>query len=284
MTDTLLSGPAVVASDYDGTFADEHGQVPARLARAVQAARADGIDVVIVTARPPRWLTHLTDIAGGTILAANGAFEFTPDTGKVSVLRAFSPSESRGIADALAGIPGVSLSAETARGFWRDSSYPSNPPAGAVEDPHDPTMTVAPIRDITVEAGKILAVSNVLPPEDFLRLVGAALAGRAELHLSTNSGLAELSPPGVSKASALERWSLARGYTAADVWAVGDMPNDLPMLRWARTGFAVRNAHPDVLAEAHAVAPAHTEAGVASVLEAARRARAMSARVARVEA
>ncbi len=49
--------------------------------------------------------------------------------------------------------------------------------------------------------------------------------------------------------------------------AFGDMPNDLPMLRWAGYGVAVANAHPQVLAAADEITAANDEAGVARVLE-----------------
>ena len=48
--------------------------------------------------------------------------------------------------------------------------------------------------------------------------------------------------------------------------AFGDMPNDLPMLTWAGTSYAVANAHPSVLEAADHVAPANDDDGVASVL------------------
>ena len=56
------------------------------------------------------------------------------------------------------------------------------------------------------------------------------------------------------------------GSTPRDVVAFGDMPNDLPMLAWAGTSYAVANAHPLVLEAAHHVAPANDDDGVASVL------------------
>ena len=53
---------------------------------------------------------------------------------------------------------------------------------------------------------------------------------------------------------------------AADVVAFGDMPNDLPMLAWAGTSYAVANAHPSVLAAADREAPSHDADGVARTL------------------
>jgi hydroxymethylpyrimidine pyrophosphatase-like HAD family hydrolase len=51
------------------------------------------------------------------------------------------------------------------------------------------------------------------------------------------------------------------------VVAFGDMPNDLPMLRFAGRGVAVANAHPEVLAEADEVAPGNDDDGVACIIE-----------------
>jgi hydroxymethylpyrimidine pyrophosphatase-like HAD family hydrolase len=80
-------------------------------------------------------------------------------------------------------------------------------------------------------------------------------------------GLAEIGPPGVTKASSLAEWSARRGILATDVWAFGDMPNDLPMLTWAGVSFAVANAHPDVVAAASHCCASNAEDGVAGVLE-----------------
>jgi hypothetical protein len=48
---------------------------------------------------------------------------------------------------------------------------------------------------------------------------------------------------------------------------IGEMPNDLPMLRWSGSGIAVANAHPEVLAAADAVTRSNDADGVALVLE-----------------
>jgi len=50
------------------------------------------------------------------------------------------------------------------------------------------------------------------------------------------------------------------------VIAFGDMPNDLPMLAWAGTAYAMANAHATVLAAVDHVAPGNDEDGVAAVL------------------
>jgi hydroxymethylpyrimidine pyrophosphatase-like HAD family hydrolase len=56
------------------------------------------------------------------------------------------------------------------------------------------------------------------------------------------------------------------GVAAEDVIAFGDMPNDIAMLSWAGTSYAMADAHPTVIDVADHVAPGHDEDGVAHVL------------------
>jgi hydroxymethylpyrimidine pyrophosphatase-like HAD family hydrolase len=86
-------------------------------------------------------------------------------------------------------------------------------------------------------------------------------------HSSTADTLLEMSAAGVSKGSGLAALCESLGIAADDVLAFGDMPNDLPMLRWAGHSVAVANAHPTVLAAAGEVTASCDEDGVARVLE-----------------
>jgi hypothetical protein len=95
----------------------------------------------------------------------------------------------------------------------------------------------------------------------------SALSARAQVTYSAAGGLAEIGPLGVTKGSVLVEWCRARGIPASAVWAFGDMPNDVPMLAWAGTSFAVANAHPDVHAAASHSCPSNDDDGVACVVE-----------------
>lgn len=266
--------PALVAVDIDGTFVDDEGEIPARNLDAVARAHEDGLDFCLVTARPPRWLTRFRGLSTGAIYAANGAYVLDAATGELLEDRGFTMSEVREVARALDPIPGIAFSAETAEGYVREQAFASAPAAGERDRESDATFT--PLREISCGAGKILAVSNALGTEDFYREVRERIEGLAELHVSTSDGLAELSPLGISKATAIAHACHVREITPAQVWAVGDMPNDLPMLSVAGVGLAVRNAQPELRAHAAALAPANTDAGVAHVIDAALRARALA--------
>lgn len=78
--------------------------------------------------------------------------------------------------------------------------------------------------------------------------------------------MAEISAPGVTKASALARLCDRLGVPPADVVAFGDMPNDIAMLSWAGTSYAMADAHPTAIEVADHVAPPCADEGVAQVV------------------
>lgn len=259
--------PKLLASDLDGTLLDESGLVPAEVSRAIELAKENELEFRIVTARPPRWLHRVRELsAANAILCANGAFVYDPETNQVIENRGFSFELVQEIAERLTGIPGLGMSAELVDGFWRDPNFPSLAPNGESDD--DCLRQIAPLSELTLaqgKVGKLLAVSK-LPSQLFLAEISRRLEGLAVLQLSTATGLAELSPPGIDKASSLACEAEKIGISAANCWSIGDMPNDLPMLNWARVGFAVRNAPDYVQIKANAIAPANSEAAVAKVI------------------
>ena len=103
----------------------------------------------------------------------------------------------------------------------------------------------------------------------------AALAAALNRHIgilgditySTNDGLVEISPVGITKATGVQDVARPLDVAAEDVVAFGDMPNDIPMLRWAGHGVAMGNAHPDAMAAANEVTAANDDDGLARVLE-----------------
>ena len=156
--------------------------------------------------------------------------------------------------------PEASFAVECVSGLVRDPSY--------VEAERFPAGS--PVGDLTElwtePALKLLVKHDAPDPADFRDRVVAAV-GEEAVATWTLDGLVEISAAGVTKATALARVAEELGVPAADVVAFGDMPNDLPMLAWAGTAYAVANAHPDVLAAVSRHTASNDEDGVALVLE-----------------
>jgi Cof subfamily protein (haloacid dehalogenase superfamily) len=256
-----------VATDLDGTLLRSDGLVSERTRDALASVEAAGIDVVLVTARPPRWLGHVAHLVGGhgIVIAGNGAFLY--DVRAQAVIRQ-EPLE-RILVDELVrelreAVPGVVFAGERHCGAVMDPGYAAPRPEGVSAD----ALVVAMEQRDDVPIGKLLAAAGHEDPEVFLARVVEIVGERAQIAFSGATGLAEITAPGVTKAAALVRWTAEREIVPEQVWAFGDMPNDLPMLRWAGRSFAVANAHPQVLAEADTVCRSNDEDGVAEVLEA----------------
>ncbi|MFD1827412.1 HAD-IIB family hydrolase [Mumia zhuanghuii] len=257
---------ALLATDLDGTLLRSDGTLSARTREAIAAAEEAGVPTVFVTARPPRWLDDLAsavgDATGGVALSANGAFVYHVASRTVTEMGTMSPDVLHELGDLLrSAIPGIAFAVERADGMRREErfAYVREAPA---DDSLDDWAQIA-----SRPAGKLLAKLEGSDPDDFHRRVDEVLAGRAELGFSGAIGLAEITARGVTKASGLASWSAEHGYARETVWAVGDMPNDLPMLRWAGRAFAVANAHRDVLASVHEVVATNDEDGVAAILD-----------------
>ncbi|NLJ53559.1 MAG: HAD family phosphatase [Intrasporangiaceae bacterium] len=259
--------PRLIATDLDGTFLRSDGTVSERTVRAWSSLPDLGIETVLVTARPPRWLHDLSHVVGahGIAICGNGAFVYAVERREVIETHCFEQGLLADIiGDLRRAVRGVRLAVETPTGPVFEANWP---------DPHrDPVHRSSPRGDIAVllaePVGKLLALAPRLATEEFLEIVAEVVGSRGRLAYSGAYGLAEINPAGVTKAAALERWAHERGVEADEVWAFGDMPNDLPMIEWAGVGVAVANAHPDVLAVADVVAPSNDDDGVAVTVEA----------------
>jgi Cof subfamily protein (haloacid dehalogenase superfamily) len=258
--------PRLIATDLDGTLLRSDGTVSPRTRRVLGRARALGVEVVLCTARPVRWMRDLAAECGITGLAvcANGAVLW--DLADDVLVESF-PIPRRSAHEVVARlrplVPGGSWAIETTEHFGHEPGYRVRWP---VPD------------DATVDAIEVLLktppVKLLLRPDAVCGAAALAARARAEVadlveitYSDASASLLEMSAAGVSKGSGLAAVCAAHGIEASDTVAFGDMPNDLPMLAWAGCGYAMANGHPGVIAAADATAPPNEEDGVAVVLE-----------------
>lgn len=256
----------LIATDLDGTLLRPDGSVSARSVDALRAAEDAGIVVVVATGRPPRWVHPVAEHLEHTGLAicANGAVVVDLHTERVLETRPLSRDAVLKVAGVIrSGVPGVAFAVETtSRGFGQEPGYHTH-----LDDFRNEPW-VAPIEDLAADdVVKLLVRHEEMNPDELLYLARALAGDVAELTHSSKSALLEVSAAGVTKASTLARLADSHGIGPEEVVVFGDMPNDLPMLAWAGHGYAMANAHPDVLAAVERFAPANDEDGVAQVIE-----------------
>jgi Cof subfamily protein (haloacid dehalogenase superfamily) len=256
----------LVACDLDGTIVRPDGSVAGRTVSALVACERAGVRVVFVTGRPPRWMAPIADATGhhGIAVCANGALVYDLAAERVLRTRAMPLDAVREVVRLLRReVPGGAVALETVEGFRREPAYrPRRAPAGIPGSPLDELLADAP------RVVKVLYRVEAGVADEMLAAARAALEGIAEpVHSDAAGGLIEVAAAGVSKASTLAELAAEDGIGPEDVVAFGDMPNDVPMLLWAGTGYAMAGGHPEAVAAAGRTAPPCEDDGVAQVLE-----------------
>lgn len=254
----------LVATDLDGTLLRDDGTVSARTRAALRAAVAAGLHLVVVTARPPRYLDRLADELDlrGEAICANGAVVYDLGTRRWQTVGALARPVARRVVAALSGL-GVGFAVETGERMVYEPGY-SKPDNG---DVRVAVSSVDELLDQPAPIVKLLAWSPVHSADELLAAAQSAVGDEVECTHSGGRGLLELSAPGVSKVAALRRLCTGLGVAAAEVVAFGDAPNDLAMLAWAGTAYPVASAHPSLLAAFPRRTASPQDDGVAIILE-----------------
>jgi HAD superfamily hydrolase (TIGR01484 family) len=259
-----MGRPRLVATDLDGTLLHTDGTVTERTRRVLAEVERLGAAVVFVTGRPLRWMDHLWEHVGdhGLAVCSNGGIVYDVHDHAVRSARPIPVGTAREVGTILRSrIPGTTFALEKTTGFAKEPAFQPRGPA-----PDD--LEVGPLEAIVDERTvKLLARHEQLGPEEFWELAERHVGHLVTTTWSSRGALVEISAAGVTKATTLALLCTELGVAARDVVAFGDMPNDLPMLDWAGSSYAMANAHSTVRERADHVAPAHDEDGVAQVLE-----------------
>lgn len=263
--------PRLIASDLDGTLLRRDGTLSSRTLRALRSAESAGAEIVLVTARPPRFVDRLAEVTGltGTAVCSNGALVYDIGTRTVVSSRVLAVTVAQRVATALAAVlPEVGFALETGNQILYEPAYRLR-----LSEDLDAELPVGSLADLwltDVPVTKLLAWSDRIDADTLLAAArqGAGPAGsEVQFTHSGGHGLLEISAFGVTKAGTLAELCAGRGIEATEVIAFGDMPNDLTVLDWAGTGYAMGNAHPAVLAAVPSHTVSNEEDGVAHVLE-----------------
>ena len=257
--------PQLVASDLDGTLVRSDGTISARTKAAIGAVETAGAAFVMVTGRPTRWMNAIAEQTGhhGIAICANGAVVYDLHAERVLETFLLSGVVGREVASALrADLPGIAFAVERL-----DAPFAHEPAYVPRWDSTDPRLQ-APVEDLLEgDVVKLLARHDSLGPDQLLAAARAVVGETATLTHSSTDGLLEISAAGVSKATGLALLAAQLSVAAQDVVAFGDMPNDVPMLRWAGLGVAVANAHPSARDAADEITASNDDDGVAEVLD-----------------
>ncbi len=259
--------PRLIASDMDGTLLRSDDSVSDATVAELERWRTEGVPFVLATGRPPRWMHGVREVLGhGTAVCCNGAVLLDLEPMEIVDEALLTPDALQVItAELRARQPTTWFAVEYG---WEFRHEPVYRPRWDVDAPG---VAVATLAEMTAApAAKLLARHGSMAPDAFVELIETVVGGRATVTHSSTDALAEISAPGVTKATGLATVASRHGIGPEDVVVFGDMPNDIAAFEWVRDGggraVAMAHAHPDLLAVATDVTVGNDEDGVAAFL------------------
>jgi HAD superfamily hydrolase (TIGR01484 family) len=255
----------MVATDLDGTLLRSDGTISQASRDALAAATAAGAAHIVVTGRSVPWTRHVLDDLGyrGLAVCGQGAQLYDAAAGR---LLTSVTLDRRTAVLALAKIEaevGPLAVAASRDGLTGEVVVGE----GYVYHPELPVLHLRDAEDLWAEPITKLYIQHPGGlDDDALARAAHAAAGDLVGVMVAGERIVELLPLGLTKATGLSLAARRLGVTAAQTIAFGDMPNDVPMLRWAGRGVAMANAHPELKAVADEVTASNDEDGIAAVL------------------
>lgn len=247
----------LIALDLDGTLLTSDKKISPRNMAALQAARRQGVKVVLTTGRPLKamefFLTELgtNDQEDEYTITFNGGL-VQKNTGEIldktvfsldDVSRLFEETEQLGLPlDAIS--EGVVYQIQSDQ----ESLYAQFNPALTFE-------SIA-FEDLSSQQtyNKCVTAFPQEPLDAAIAKISPELFDQYEIFKSREL-LLEWSPKNVHKATGLDKLIAHLGLEASQVMACGDEANDLSMIEWAGLGVAMQNAVSVVKEAANVITP-----------------------------
>lgn len=260
----------LIVMDMDGTLLDPQSRLTERTIAALRRAGETGAGVVLASGRMPCALRSFVETLKLTapLIAYNGALIADPRTEETLASFPIEAALGREIAAAcedmnlhIQAYRGDAFLCEEANAFARDYQAFLNCPVRLV------AVGEKLSRWLDFDSPKFLAIDTPERIQAALPALRERFAGRVKVATSQPRFIEFVSPK-AGKAAALEQMCALMGVAREEVAAFGDGLNDLDMIEWAGTGYAMANAAEAVKARADRIAPSNAEDGVAQVVEA----------------
>lgn len=232
--------PRLIATDLDGTFLGAESRPhPANIEAAHRIMEA-GIEFVVATGRPPRWLEPITQLRelDPMVIGNNGASVGRLTAQTPDILHPVDPDLVRGFLDRIPAGLEPSIAVEYVSSWGREATYPGIQSEDQLVGDLDEILDAEPVL-------KVLARTEHADTDAWSEIAVEAAHGELECTFSwtDTAGTVELAAPGVSKGTALAELLRERGVDPAHVAAFGDMPNDLTMLHLVGHPFVMAGSH-----------------------------------------
>jgi hypothetical protein len=276
----------LLALDIDGTLTNSSHEVPDVARDAVARVVAAGVRVMIATGRRYRDALPIARALGVDVplVSASGALVKRPSDHATLSRAAFAPGVLEGVVRLIAerGYEPILYSDSYAKGFdfhCRSLADIAEDPAaygGGLREYLGRNRGLADVvHDLHESPPEGVFGGFVMGPHAAMNSLeadlDAAFPGSLSLHTIKSpryrDWMCEIAPVGVTKWSGVVQVAAVWGIRPAEICAVGDDVNDLPMIREAGLGIAMGNARPEIQAEADVVVGTNDEGGLADVAD-----------------
>lgn len=255
-----LAACSAIVLDLDGTLLNSRKEVSARNAKAVMDCHGKGIRIIFATARPPRTVRLLLPddlLAAGSFLYYNGA-QFTSPGGLGWDESLDAPLTASIIDFCMERDPEIEISLEV-RDEWfsaRALDY-----SEGLRTDHNPVVKALD------ELRGLSATKVLLTRCGFFEELKLAFAESANILLTDDGQLVQISSPQASKEAGVSRLCESLGIPLGEVMVFGDDYNDLGLFGITGWPVAMGNAIGALKEIAAEITVANDDDGVAHVLE-----------------
>ena len=259
----------LIGLDIDGTLVHDDGYLSPAVAKEVRRVKELGHEVMIATGRSaPNAVPVVRDIGieDGFLVSSNGAVTVELDLAhpkgfKISNVITFDPAVV--LSQLIEKLPEAHFAVEDVDGSYR---FHRPFPAHALGELNFET----PLEDlIHKEVSRVVVLSPQHDVDEFLGLISELGLDSVSYAIGYTAWL-DISPQGVSKASALEKQRVRLGIERSQVLVMGDGRNDIQMFEWAKSSgglaFAMGQAPDEVKSAATNITASVSDDGVATVL------------------
>jgi 5-amino-6-(5-phospho-D-ribitylamino)uracil phosphatase len=259
----------LIGLDIDGTLVHDDGFLSPEVIKEVSRVKDLGHEVIIATGRAAANAVPVVRDLGieqGYVVSSNGAVTVELDAEhprgfKISDVVTFDPAEV--LAQLIEHLPDAHFAVEDVDGSYR---FHRPFPSYALGDQNFET----PLDELMHHpVSRVVVLSPEHDVDEFLGLISKIGLSSVSYAIGYTAWL-DISPKGVTKASALENQRARLGISKDQVLVMGDGRNDIEMFQWAKgnggLAFAMGQAPEEVQLAATHVTSSVTDDGVARVL------------------
>lgn len=270
----------LLAIDIDGTLLDSRGRLPDAHRDALVDASARGVEVALVTGRSFHFTAPVVELLPIplTLILNNGAV-VKRKTGETELRHVLAREAARRILDEtrhLEDSVAIVFDRPDERQIVFERMDWSLPNRRGYYEKNKAFIaaSASPLRDaLTEDPIQVMFNGSVGPMRELAAALRALpIAGQFSVaiteYVPRDFSLVDVNGAACSKGTTLARWVARRGWTAAEVAAVGDNLNDVEMLDFAGTAFVMGNATDALKARGYRATGSNDEGGLATAIRA----------------